>query len=246
MSKEEELMYAILNNISSTDLPIVFKGALITKLILSNNGFEDVSRSTEDIDGNWIGEAPSMESLVDGINRSLGGLSTRYYAKAYRQYDVKKSAGIYILDRNLNKNVLKMDISIKPVFGDKVYRIGDMSIRGVIADEILADKLCVLSGKYIFRRAKDIIDVYALSNCVDVNTASIFDICKLKGNEIKAFDEFYNRWHDVEHAYNKLRGVLGKPEFCDTYSHLDTFIKPFANKNRDLQWNHKTKIWETS
>ena len=246
MTKEEELMYAILNNISNTDLPIVFKGALITKLILSNNGFEDVSRSTEDIDGNWIGEAPTMESLVDDINRSLGDLSARYYAEAYRQYDVKKSAGIYIIERTIDKNILKMDISIKPVFGDKVYRIGDMSIRGVIADEILADKLCVLSGHYIFRRAKDIIDVYTLSHCVDVYSDSIFDICKLKGSEMKAFDEFYNRKHDVEHAYIKLRGVLGKPDFNDTYDHLNIFIKPFAGKNPGLQWNCKTKSWGSS
>ena len=120
---------------------------MITKLILSNNGFEDVSRSTEDIDGNWIGEAPTMDSMI---------------------------------------------------------KIGDMYIRGVIADEIIAGKLCVLPGYYIFRRAKDIIDVYSLSHCVDVKSASIFDICKLKGNEINTFDEFYHRKNDVEHAYSKL------------------------------------------
>ena len=58
LSTKEKLMYSILNNISNTNLPIVFKGALITKLILSNNGFEDVSRYTKDIDGNWIGKTP--------------------------------------------------------------------------------------------------------------------------------------------------------------------------------------------
>ena len=63
---------------------------------------------------------------------------------------------------------------------------------------------------------------------------------------MKAFDEFYNRKEDVEHAYNKLRGVLGKPDFNDTYDHLNLFIKPFANKNLGLQWNCKNKSWESA
>jgi hypothetical protein len=40
----------ILGTISATDAPIVFKGALIAKLILSENGFVSTARQTRDID----------------------------------------------------------------------------------------------------------------------------------------------------------------------------------------------------
>ncbi|MDR1421909.1 MAG: hypothetical protein LBI64_03480, partial [Coriobacteriales bacterium] len=45
----------------------------------------------------------------------------------------------------------------------RLYHYGEIGIRGVLPTEILADKISVLSGRHIFRRAKDIFDVYALA-----------------------------------------------------------------------------------
>ena len=39
MNEQEKLMYGIISNISQTDAPIIFKGGLITRLILQENGF---------------------------------------------------------------------------------------------------------------------------------------------------------------------------------------------------------------
>lgn len=74
MTEQEKLMYDILTRISSTDAPIVFKGALITKLILEENQYHDVQRATMDIDGNWIDTPPSMENLSQAIYNALGDL----------------------------------------------------------------------------------------------------------------------------------------------------------------------------
>ena len=41
-----------------SDIPIVFKGGLITKLILNESGLSSVQRTTKDIDANWIGQPP--------------------------------------------------------------------------------------------------------------------------------------------------------------------------------------------
>jgi len=40
MTEQEKLMCEIMGNISQTKAPIVFKGALITKLILAEHGTE--------------------------------------------------------------------------------------------------------------------------------------------------------------------------------------------------------------
>ena len=55
MTKQEEIMYEIIGSITSTDLPIVFKGGLVLKLLLKENGFEEIERMTKDIDASWIG-----------------------------------------------------------------------------------------------------------------------------------------------------------------------------------------------
>ena len=96
MTEQEHLMYQIIGKISEINAPIVFKGALITKLILKENGYTLTERPTNDIDANWIGEPPTMEALADVVNRSLESFNGRIYALAKRPYGPGKSAGIWI------------------------------------------------------------------------------------------------------------------------------------------------------
>ena len=79
-------------------LPIIFKGALITKLVLTEHEFNEIQRTTNDIDCNWIDTPPSMEVLADTVNQALGDLQNQFYAKAGREYGDKKSAGINIIE----------------------------------------------------------------------------------------------------------------------------------------------------
>ena len=117
MNQLEKLMYQVMECISKTDAPIVFKGALITKLVLEENGYSDLKRQTRDIDANWIDSPPSMNTLVETINTSLGDLRNQFYAIAFRAYSDKKSAGISILQNDTDREIISMDISIKPVIG---------------------------------------------------------------------------------------------------------------------------------
>ena len=47
----ESQMYRIMGALSR--LPISFKGAMITNLVLEENGFDEFKRGTMDIDANW-------------------------------------------------------------------------------------------------------------------------------------------------------------------------------------------------
>jgi len=64
---QEHLMYQVISGISDIDAPIVFKGALITKLILKENSYAEMERPTNDIDANWIGEPPTMDELTEVV-----------------------------------------------------------------------------------------------------------------------------------------------------------------------------------
>ena len=246
MTELEQLMYRILGIISAANTPIVFKGALIKNLVLAEHGYNEIYRETTDIDCNWTATPPSMDILVDTINQSLGDMQNEYYATAERAYGEKKSAGINIISKITDAEVALMDISMKPVIGSRIYYYGETEIRGVLANEILADKISVLSKQIIFRRAKDIIDVYALSHCVKVQTAEIFEIYKNNSSrEVGKFAEFLAQRLDVEHAYNKLYGVEGKPPFDEVYSYLVKFVQPFADRDEVSQlWNSDVVAWE--
>ena len=244
MTEQEKFMYQILGKITSSDAPIVFKGALITKLILAENGYVDLDRATNDIDADWIGIPPSTGSLVEAVNQSLGDLQNRLYATSSRELTDKQTAGISIIDKDTDKEVIAMDIGMRPVIGSKDYYYGETRIRGVLINQILSDKITVLSSDRLFRRAKDIVDVYALSHCTKVKTADIYNACEKIGREIQPFEAFYERKEEVRHAYNKLKNIESKPSFDDIYNYLDRFLHPFAEKDISAKtWDSDALKW---
>ena len=97
----------------------------------------------------------------------------------------------------------------------------------------------------MFRREKDLIDVYALTHCVRVMTAEIFEIVNSKHLELGEYTDLLTRHTDVEHAYNKLNGVEGKPPFNDVYPYLTAFVRPFAQRDeKPLIWNSSKQAWD--
>jgi len=245
MTDKETTMYQILGQICQADAPIVFKGALVTKLILSEHGYTALERQTRDIDANWIGTPPTMTELESTINRSLNALNRKFRAEAFREYGDKKSAGLYIVENATDEKIVTMDVDIRPICGSRVYHYGEVGIRGVLPTEILADKITVLSGIKMFRRSKDFIDVYALSHCVRVLTSEIFEIISEKHLVLDEFKELFTRCNDVEHAYDKLKGIEGKPPFEDVYSYLTAFARPFAQRNTTPRvWNSGKQSWD--
>lgn len=239
MTKQEELMYDILTRISNTDIPIVFKGALVTKLILSECGFTDVERMTKDIDANWVGTPPSMEVLSETIYDALGSLQEKFFVDITREYGDNRSAGLCIRDKDSGDKIISMDIDIKSSVGSRTYYMGEASIKGVLVNEILADKISTMSSDAIYKhRTKDMIDVYSLAHCTEVNASEIFNVCKKVNRDIQSFNAFYNKIPEIEHAYNKLRGVIGKPDFTVVYKYLYKFIQPFTDKEIS------NKVWQ--
>lgn len=245
MTEQEKLMYDLLGKLSSTDIPIIFKGGLITKLVLEQHGFGELQRATIDIDANWTAKPPTMEQLISTLTEALGELQEQYELVPFREYGEKKSAGLNLIDKASGSKVISMDVEISPLINGTIYYFGEMTIKGVLADEILADKIYAISTDVVYKhRAKDLVDAYALSQCLDVNVGKILDVCRQKGREIQSFDGLLNRTSDVEHAYNKLKRIEGKPEFSKIYAYLSRFVQPFVMKNdADLVWDCKKMIW---
>ena len=143
---------------------------------MAENDFSLTVRDTLDIDANWTDTPPSMDDSADIIQNAPADMKDQFYAEAFREYGEKKSAGIVIKSKSTDEKMVTMDISMKPASGNLLYYYGEIGIRGVLADEILADKITVMSNKLIFRRAKDLVDVYSLAYCTEVRTSDILQI----------------------------------------------------------------------
>jgi hypothetical protein len=187
-----------------------------------------------------------MDELVSVINSSLTSFSGALYAEPERTYSPGKSAGIRIIDNESSVKIISMDISIKPVIGDRIYYYGETAIRGVLPVSVLCDKITVLSSERIFRRIKDMLDVYALAHCLEISTAGIYTAFERAERTLSSFDSFLTRRNDLEHAYNKMRGISDKPDFECVYLYLVQFLEPFIKCDRSPRvWRGGENSWES-
>lgn len=245
MQELEKKLYMIMDAMTRSDLPIVFKGAMITKMILKEKNFTKIERFTQDIDANWIGHAPSMEYLVKSIDKSIKMVNSNWVAIGSREYGNECSAGIKIVDESTNRVVTKMDIDVKPINNYGIsYFYGDMRFKGTMVENIIGDKIASISSDKIFRRTKDLIDIYALSQCVSIRTSDIYRVMKLNGRVLGSFEKFIKEKEQLEHAYDKLKFVEGKPDFEIVYNYTKKFFEPFIKREKiNTVWNSKKEIW---
>jgi hypothetical protein len=78
-----------------------------------------------------------------------------------------------------------------------------------------------------------------------VTTPEIYGVLEMKSREVGAFSEFFSRRREVEHAYEMLRGIEGKPGFDEVCAYLDRFLSPFVQKDEIPRvWNTGTSKWD--
>lgn len=114
------------------------------------------------------------------------------------------------MEKETGDEVLSMDIDIKHVVASRTYYYGSAAINGVVVNEMLVDKISTCSSDSVYKwRTKDMVDVFALSQCVKINLRDIYDISQKANRKILSFDAFYNQKDKVEYSYNKLKGITG-------------------------------------
>ena len=66
-----EFLYRVMEELSEAGVPIVFKGAMVLNLVIQKNNPSKVERLTRDIDGDWIGDGPTMEQMKDTLETAV-------------------------------------------------------------------------------------------------------------------------------------------------------------------------------
>lgn len=229
ITAEEKLMYEVMKAIYESGIPISFKGSMVLKACLLEAGYSDETRHTVDIDANWNSNTPpSAEQMVESLQKAIEKSGIDLIVSLYRMYGEKRSAGFELTDRVTGEILFTMDIDVnRPVPPTKIYEVEGLRFRGVSPLQMIADKLSVISTDKIFRRIKDVVDLYYISKVFEFNVSDVLQALKNSERTLDTFQGFLRRTGDLKHSYEKFRftGGVNKPPFEEIYHSVKVYIK---------------------
>ena len=220
----ENILYAIIENVSREDSPIVFCGGLALKdLLFLNNPQMEIDRKTIDIDANW-GAEYDQEKIVGIFNRAVKDLNSGYSVELFREPENHKTMGLEIYDEN-HDFLTKVDINIKENPFYVTCTINDVNIKYSSLEKIMADKLVTITNSHIYRRTKDLLDIYMILLSSDVNMDEVYKILSYDKKTIGDSFDLLNEKEVLKNGYNSLKGIVNKPSFDDVYNKVVGFLK---------------------
>lgn len=230
LSAEEKMMYRVMKALYDSGIPVSFKGSMVLKACLMEAGFSEDIRHTVDIDGNWYSEtAPTADQMEKSLQNALDQNDISLDVKIYRMYGEKRSAGFELNDRSTGELIFTMDIDVnRPYAPTQMYEVEGVRFRGVSPRQMIADKVSVISKDKVFRRIKDVVDMYYISQVFELNTDDIIRTLEESERELGDFDGFLKSIADLKRSYEKFRfsGDVCKPPFETVYESVKEYIKP--------------------
>ena len=232
---EEKIMYQVMKAIYDSGIPIDFKGSMVLKACLEEVGYPEETRHTVDIDANWYSdEAPTAEQMTNSLQNALTKNGIDLKVSIYRMYGEGRSAGFELTDTATDEVLFSMDIDVnRPTTPTKIYEIAGFVFRGVAPAQMLADKIAAISTDKVFRRIKDVVDLYYFSKVIELDKAVLMRTLENCKKELDSFNGFLNRKDELKHAYEKFRftGDVEKPSFEEVYAAVKEYIKDVLPEN---------------
>lgn len=226
---EEKLMYEVMKAIYDSETPISFKGSMVLKACLLEAGYFDETRHTVDIDANWNSDTqPSDELIAESVQSAIDRSGIKLDVDLYRTHGNGRSAGLDLKDKSTGETIFSMDIDVnRPVPPTQIYEVEGMRFRGVSPVQMIADKVSVVSTDKIFRRIKDVVDLYYISKVFDFDKVRVVQTLKSNNRTLGNFQGFLHRIEDLRHSYEKFRfsGGVNKPPFEEVYQTVSSYIK---------------------
>ncbi len=229
LTAEEKIMYDVMTAIYDSGIPMNFKGSMVLKACLAEAGYLEDIRHTVDIDGNWYSDvAPTGEQMLESIQNALKRKNIDLDVSLYRMYGEGRSAGFELADPVAGEVLFSMDIDVnRPFAATKIYEVEGIRFCGLSALQMIADKVFVVSTDKIFRRIKDLVDLYYFSKVFEFDKDGIMEALATNGRTLGDFDTFLNRQDELQHSYEKFRfaGDINKPAFDEVYNLVREYVK---------------------
>lgn len=230
-SKEIPIMYSLMGAMSRMGYPVVFKGAMVLQALTLDTSL-DTMRMTEDIDADWVGLNITNEELYLKINNAVSSLGVpNLFVIQKKNFKVGMSAEFHIMQKGKEDVLFTMDIGVKNNNHHLVYKLpSGVSFIGSHPNKIYSDKLSAISTRKVYRRVKDIYDMYLLSHISGFHLNSIRTALRDAGRDLESFNEFINdpmKPKGLEYAYDRMKSIKNKPDYQEMYNRVSKFIEPF-------------------
>lgn len=239
MNSKEKLMYEVMKAIYEQSMPICFKGSMVLKACLLEAGYVEEVRHTVDIDANWNSDTPpSTDTMVSALQTAIEQAGINAKVRIYRMYGEGRSAGFTFADRETDEELFLMDMDVnRPILDTQIYEIEGLRFRGVSPTQMIADKVSAISTEKVFRRIKDVVDLYYLSKVFSFDKADVLQTLKANGRELNHFQGFLQQPEELRHAYEKFRlgGDVHKPPFDEVYAAVKKFLKDVLPKEKSRE-----------
>lgn len=234
MENNIETLYKLIGAMDEAKVPIAIKGGLLLNTELKKHN-STTSRKTVDIDANWLIKEPDINNMQQEIERAVKSVFPDFSVEVSREFGEKRSAGFAIRTED-GEVFTKMDIDVNKKSKVVPYEFNGIKFNGITVESMLADKIGVLSNKAVFRRTKDLLDVYLLNKYVKYDNKVLTK--ELSKREIGDFSTLKECKGDIQHAYEKLRDIDNKPEFEEVYSKV---LEVCQKKEKQLKAYQRNK-----
>lgn len=228
-----DFLYRVMEELSNAGVPIVFKGAMVLNLAIRNNNPSKVERTTKDIDGDWVGEFPTMEEMKISLRNAVKRVDPSLDIQPKRIFGERKSAGFRIMNE-IGEKIASIDLSVRQNRFCRPYisYVNGISITGASLSKMLSDKIYAISGDSVCRRMKDVLDIYVLSFITEIDTDELCQIWGETGRKLGDFKVYKTQIAELGEAYNKMKGIKNKPDFIEVYSRVNDVICELGHQKK--------------
>ena len=155
-------------------------------------------------------------------------------------YGEGRSAGFMLTDRATGAELFSMDMDVnRPMVETRLYEIAGLTFQGVSPTQMIADKVSAVSSNKVFRRVKDVIDLYYISKAFPFPKEAVLQTLKNNERSLERFDGFLKHPEELRHAYEKFRvgDDIEKPSFDEVFLTVKNYIKGVLprERNRELE-----------
>lgn len=247
--KQQRLNHLVVIATEALHEKMALKGGYLLSHILGNRG-----RRTQDVDLDVLDQKvydyflPTITELCEFYKEH--GLADEYKIRTDLSGD--KSGGFAIYKDN--KIILKCDICSENLsYGINVVTIEGKELTAFSPERILADKIMALLSEKRYRRAKDIYDVYCITDMYQCDARLInMYMRKRLANTAGVWDEFpytEETLMKMERAYSKLKLMnisdvaIPKPSWDEVANRFMIFAEKVKSPNEPYIWNNKKGIF---
>lgn len=220
-----EFLYRVMEELANAGIPIVFKGAMVLNLVIRENNPSKVERMTRDIDGDWVGEFPTMEEMEKALRDAVEKVDSSLDVQINRIFGGRKSAGFKIVNE-MGEKIASIDLSVRQnrFCSHYISYVNEVSITGASLSKMLSDKIYAISGQNVCRRMKDVLDIYVMSYITKINTDELHQIWRETGRQLGNFEAYKTQVKELNEAYNKMKSIRNKPDFIEVYQRVSDVV----------------------